>query len=310
MGSIVERLQKGSPLVLDGAMGTELESRGVPMDGEAWCGLAVRSHPQIVYETHLDYLRAGARVITTNTFGSARRLLEAASAVDHFEAINREAVALARKAAGDFAGDCDIWIAGSVSCLSPGADASRRASSAVMRANFNEQAQLLAEAGVDVIALEMMRDLDYMPLALEAAHNTGLPVWMGLSCRQLADGRVTMHPRIGENELLLGDVVDYLQDDGRTSLCAIMHSKLMYVDAALEIVQNRWHGPVGVYPHCGEFAMPHWQFSEACTPDALAQAAGNWVARGVKVAGGCCGFGPQHIAAVSTRLASFAGADV
>ena len=73
-----ERLEECRPILLDGATGTELQRRGVPMDGAAWCGLAVASHPEIVRQVHLDYIQAGAEVIITNTFASGRHLLRAA----------------------------------------------------------------------------------------------------------------------------------------------------------------------------------------------------------------------------------------
>lgn len=65
----------GDVLLIDGGMGTELQRHGVPMDGVVWSGAAVLTHPDIVLETHQDSIRAGAKVIITNTFGSTRRML-------------------------------------------------------------------------------------------------------------------------------------------------------------------------------------------------------------------------------------------
>jgi len=71
-------LDAGDILLIDGGMGTELQRRGVAMDAVAWSGAAVFTNPDAVRETHEDYIRAGARVITTNTFGSTRQMLEPA----------------------------------------------------------------------------------------------------------------------------------------------------------------------------------------------------------------------------------------
>ncbi|HRB11587.1 MAG TPA: homocysteine S-methyltransferase family protein, partial [Vicinamibacteria bacterium] len=70
-----QQLEADRILLIDGAMGTELQRRGVPMDKVAWSGAAVLTHPDVVRETHEDYIRAGARVIITNTFGSTRQML-------------------------------------------------------------------------------------------------------------------------------------------------------------------------------------------------------------------------------------------
>ena len=90
-----ETLDRGDVLLIDGGMGTELQRRGVPMDKVAWSGAAVLTHPDAVRETHEDYIRAGAKVIITNTFGSTRQMLEPAGYGDQVEAINRGAVELA-----------------------------------------------------------------------------------------------------------------------------------------------------------------------------------------------------------------------
>ena len=72
------KLAAGDLLIIDGAMGTELEARGVPMNDKAWSGAALLSHPEIVREAHADYIRAGAQVVTTNTFAAGRSLLDGA----------------------------------------------------------------------------------------------------------------------------------------------------------------------------------------------------------------------------------------
>ena len=96
-----ETLDGGDLLLIDGGMGTELQRRGVPMDKVAWSGAAVLTHPDIVRETHEDYIRAGAKVIITNTFGSTRQMLEPAGYGDQVESVHRGAVKLARHGLGN-----------------------------------------------------------------------------------------------------------------------------------------------------------------------------------------------------------------
>ena len=93
-----EKLDAGEIVILDGAIGSELEKRGVVMDDDAWCGRAMLSDPDVVRTLHDDYIAAGADVITTNTFGTNRFALEPAGLNDRFDEINQLAVDLARQA--------------------------------------------------------------------------------------------------------------------------------------------------------------------------------------------------------------------
>jgi homocysteine S-methyltransferase len=86
-----QRLAGGDVVILDGATGTELERRGVPMDGQAWSATANLTHPDVVRSVHEDYIRAGADVIITNTFATARSLLDAAGLGERVVEVNGRA---------------------------------------------------------------------------------------------------------------------------------------------------------------------------------------------------------------------------
>src|SRR5215207_5826214 len=98
MSALQQRLDGGETVLLDGAMGTELEMRGVPMDVVAWDAAALLTHPATVREVHEDSIRAGADVITTNTFATARHVMEPAGMGERFRELNARAVALAKEA--------------------------------------------------------------------------------------------------------------------------------------------------------------------------------------------------------------------
>ena len=93
---IAERLAAGGEIIIDGANGSELERRGVPMDERAWCGPSVTTHSQVLKEIHKDYIAAGAEVIITNTFASSRQMLEPAGYGDQVAAMNTKAVEIAK----------------------------------------------------------------------------------------------------------------------------------------------------------------------------------------------------------------------
>jgi homocysteine S-methyltransferase len=144
----------------------------------------------------------------------------------------------------------------------------------------------------------MMRDIDYSRLAAECAVATGLPVWIGFTCKRDEAGAVVLRGR--DSEIPLAEAIEPVSAPG-AALLAIMHSELDVVADALDIVRERWPGPLGAYPHSGDFVMPNWLFDEVVEPEPFAEAAAGWADR-VRVLGGCCGIGPEHIRTLAARL--------
>jgi len=300
MASLEQKLAKGEVLILDGGTGTELERRGVPMHGVAWSGAAVLDHADVLEQIHADYIEAGADIIITNTFATSRYLLEPAGLGEKVGEINTRAVEVARAARDRASGGRHVWIAGSISPMAPQADPMKRPPVDAAAASFREQAEILAGAGVDLIALEMMRDVDYTAAAIAAGVATGLPVWVGFSCCRSASGEVVMEPGMAK-DMPFRDVIAPAMAHGG-SLLAIMHTDVEDTGPALEVARAHWSGPIAVYPHSGHFAMPHWQFDSVISPEDYLAAATDWVARGTQVIGGCCGITPEHIRLLTERL--------
>ncbi len=292
-----QQLEEDRILLIDGAMGTELQRRGVPMDKIAWSGAAVLTHPDVVRETHEDYIRAGARVIITNTFGSTRQMLEPAGYGDQVEEVHRGAVRLARQAREN-AAEPGVAVAGSISTEPPGFDQDAFLDPEKELEAYREAAGLLLDAGVDLIALEMIVETSHASRAMQGAQETGLPVWLGVACRKTEDGRIVSfdHP-----DLELVTVLDALIPMGPT-VVNIMHSEIEAIPRAIELLRQRWSGPIGVYPESGYFTKPNWNFVDVIPPADLATVAASWVAAGARLLGGCCGTGPEHIGALRAAM--------
>lgn len=299
MPTVFERIRRGEVIVLDGAMGTELQRRGVPMDRVAWSAAALATHGEVIRQIHEDYIEAGADILITNSFGASRHVLEPAGLGDQVAALNRRSVQLAHAARERSAGGRDIAIGGSLSSWIAEGDWAKAPPPGVARANYREQAELLAEAGVDMLILEMMRDVEQSRLMVEAATTVNLPVWVGFTCKFGADG-ATILLRGRDREERLVDAIGPVMAVGG-SVAAVMHSDPAATDAALNIVFDRWFGPVAVYPHSGDWAPPNWQFVNIMPPHELATLGAGWVDRGVQIVGGCCGIGPDHIRALAER---------
>ena len=300
MVALNKRLDEGDILVLDGATGTELEKRGAPMSAGAWCALATEYAPQTLLEIHEDYIRSGADIVTANTFSNARHMLEQEGAGDRVGHLTRQAVEIAQRARDRASGGRDVAVALSLSHQMPVIpgdardDPSLRPSSAVVFANLQEVVAAGCEAGVDLILLEMMSRPMHMDLALEAAEESGLPFWCGLSARSV-DGRIVSY---AWEDYPFSDCVEAALQ-GRPDVVGVMHSNVHATGPALDIVRRRWEGPMSAYPDSGFFRMPEWQFVDIIAPADLVCEARHWIGKGVRALGGCCGLGIDHIEALA-----------
>ena len=304
MRDLEQELAAGGQLLIDGATGTELERRGATMHSDAWCAMATATHPDILRQVHRDYIAAGARVITTNTFSTSRNMLEPAGLSEHFETLNRDAVRLAIEARDAEEAADRVLIAGSMSHQVPivgaGTPDEERLNPApeVAEARFREMATLLADAGVDLLLMEMMSNPDLAVPAIRAARDTGLPVWVGFSVRDGEDGTLVSRSR---HDLSVQRMLAEIPLDG-IPVAGIMHSSVTDTSRSLPLLQECFDGVLMAYPDSGFFRMPHWQFVDIIEPDALVDEARAWLDDGVQVIGGCCGLGLEHIQALATLV--------
>ena len=287
-----DALARGGTLVLDGGTGSELRRRGVPLDAVAWSALAPLTHYDLLRAIHADYIAAGADVVTTSTFGTTRFVLEAAGRGRDFAAINARAVAAAREARDE--SGREVAIAGSISCLPPGFDVHAYPDERTESAAYRELAETLANAGADLLLLEMMQETRHAPLACAAARTVGLPVWLGVSCRVGAGGALVafdfpLVPLAATLNALLPFAPDTI---------AVMHSPIAAVAPALQELRARSSTPLGAYPEIGDGSAA----TEAVTPAELATQARAWIEAGARIVGGCCGTTPQHIRALAASL--------
>lgn len=287
----------GAPLIIDGGMGTELEKSGVPMDDKVWSGRSLLSHPEAVQQIHEEFIAAGAEAIITNTFAAARHMLEPGGLGDQVKAINLRAVKLAQQAR-DNAGQGPVAIAGSICEWAPSDDPRWFQPEAVGR-SVREQAEILAEAGVDLFALEMCEQIDFSAAAIDAVLEFELPVWIGMSAKRFP-GCSTLS--VFDDATLEFENLVIALSGYKAMMMNIMHTPITDVEEALAIVKRHWDGPIGIYPESGYFTMPNWQFVDIIEPEKLAEIAQRWINNGVRMVGGCCGLGPEHIAVLRQAL--------
>jgi homocysteine S-methyltransferase len=293
MSSWLDKLHASGVLLIDGGTGTELRRRGAPWGDATWSGLAGHARHDLLVQVHCDYIAAGAEVIRTNTFGTTRFVLEAAGCGAEFAAINHSALAAAKEARKR--SGVDVAIAGAISCLPPRFDPGAYPEPAKERAAYAELAEILAAEGADLIALEMLQDTEHAAWACAAARATGLPFWLGVSCRLAADGKSLV--AFDYPDLRLEHVLDALLAYQPT-VVNIMHSPPSAITPALELLHERWRGFVGVYPEIDSDGP-----KAALAPRAFASLADKWIGLGARLVGGCCGTTPEHIRTLEAIIA-------
>ena len=176
---VIEKLNNKEIVILDGAIGTELEKRGVQMD-ETWSGSASLK-TEILKKIHIDYIKAGAEIITTNTYPSNRIMLDAAGFGSRFEEINLKAINAAFEARIETDRD-DILIAGSLSHRLPIAHGDLQSNPAIsvskshLKGVCDEMSEILSQNGCDLILLEMMYHPDRVKTVFESAKKTNKPI--------------------------------------------------------------------------------------------------------------------------------------
>jgi S-methylmethionine-dependent homocysteine/selenocysteine methylase len=302
--TLEQRIDRGDVVILDGAIGTELQEMGLPIYHQAWAATALSTHPFTVQLMHEKYIKAGADIITTNTYSAARHNLEPLGMGDVVGELNRRAVMLAREARDKAAGNRKVVIAGSISnygMTTKGENIAmlRRRSKLTdkqLQANLKEQAELLVEAGVDFLLAESTGSNAHRQWVSEACKSTGAPFWVGFKVhREPNDPKVLTGYHSKDK---LADVLKDVMSHGG-SLLSLFHSGIEDTNAALDIVVKKWKGPIGVYPDAErkDYMTPTHDDSveNRYSPDEFLGEARGWVQKGVQVIGGCCGYGPDYI---------------
>lgn len=309
--ALEERIGHGDVIILDGAVGTQLQEMGVPIYHTAWAATALQSHPSTVQLMHEMYIKAGADIITTNTYASARHNLEPIGLGDLTGELNRRAVMLAREARDKAAGARPVLIAGSISnfgMVTGGEKISSlrgrtRLAEQQLQDNLHEQASLLVEAGVDFLLAESTGSNTHRKWVSDACKAVGLPFWVGFKCHREPDDPAVRTGYLAKDKF--DDVLEDVMSHGG-SLLSIFHSSIDDTNAALEIALKKWPGPLGVYPDAERrdyMATTHdHSVPNKYSPTEFVDVARGWVGSGVQVIGGCCGYGPPYIRQLRDRL--------
>jgi S-methylmethionine-dependent homocysteine/selenocysteine methylase len=291
---IRERLRYGSPLVLDAAMGSDLDRRGLPTTLPLWSALGLLERPDLVRQIHLENLLAGADIITTDTFRSTAHTLRKAGRDPACAAeLDALAVRLAAEARTE-AGRPEAWVAGSIAPLEDCYLPTFETPPEIALAEHRAQAGSLAAAGVDLIMVETMPTSAEAGIALRAAVETGRPATVGFVCA-MPDRGEPVRLLSGET---LNEAVARVSPLG-PAVIFVNCSAPPVITAALRELRELTALPIGAYANVGHVDDERgWSPDGGITGERYAEHAAEWIALGTRVVGGCCGTHPEHTAAL------------
>ena len=280
-------------LVCDGAMGTMLYAKGIFLN-RSFDELNL-TQPDLVAEVHQAYVRAGADVIETNTFGANRIKLGAFALGDKVHSINFQGARIARHAARDHA-----YVAGAIGPLGIRIEPWGKTGVEEAEQYFREQAKALSEGGVDLFVLETFRDLNEICAAIRAIRSVcDLPIVAQVTTEE--DGN-TLDGVAPES------FVPRLQEQGADIVgvnCSVGPAAMLETIERMAQVATK---KLSAQPNAGSPREVEGRNLYLCSPEYMASYARRFINSGVRLVGGCCGTTPDHIRQIKAAVRSLAPA--
>ncbi len=278
-------------LVCDGAMGTRLYSKGVFVN-RCFDGLNL-TQPDLVAEVHLEYVRAGADVIETNTFGANRVKLATFGLADKLHAINVQGARIARHAAREQA-----YVAGAIGPLGIRIEPWGRMGTDEAQERFREQAQALLDGGVDLFVIETFRDVNEIRAAVAAVRSLcALPIVAQMTTEEDGQSLDGTPPE---------EFTPALEATGADVIglnCSVGPAPLL---EALERMAGVTQARLSAQPNAGKPRDIEGRTIYLSSPEYLASYARRFIQQGVRLIGGCCGTTPEHIRQIKAAVRALA----
>jgi len=280
MQDFVQAIADEHVYLFDGAMGTMLYSKGVFIN-KCYDELNLRN-PEIVLEVHKQYVRAGAEILETNTYGANRVKLRSFGIEEELRDINMRAVELARKAAGD-----SVYVAGAIGPLGIRIEPYGPTAIDEAREFFREQAAALREAGVDLFVLETFSNIVETEQAIAAIREiSNIPVIAQMTIG--TDARTIY----GDAPRIIAQRLDAAGADVIGLNCSVGPDVMLDAVEEMTAVSAR---KLSAQPNAGLPRDVNGRQMYMASPDYMAKYAKRLIHKGVKFLGGCCGTTPEHI---------------
>jgi 5-methyltetrahydrofolate--homocysteine methyltransferase len=285
---LAEALKNKDVILLDGAMGTELDKRGLMARGRTNLDA-----PEAVLAIHREYLQSGCRAVTTNTLTMNRIFIDTHNVGVSVRDVNKAGAELARQAAG-----ADRYVLGNMSSTGQLLEPYGTYKESQFYDTFKEQAEILAGSGVDGFIIETMFDLREAVCAVRACkENSSLPVLVSMAFATEEKGGRTM---MGDSaEQCAKSLADAGADAVGANCGDLVPSQMAVV---VSLLKSAISLPVLAQPNAGRPKLVGDKTVFEMTPEAFAEGIAECVRAGAKLVGGCCGTTPEHIRAVAQML--------
>lgn len=295
--TLMEALRSGT-LLSDGAMGTQLQMAGLESGG---CGeMWNLTFPERIQAIHERYVAAGSQLLTTNTFGGSRIMLERHMADPQVEAINRAAVRIARRAFGGKPG----YVVGDIGPFGGLMEPLGEYTEEEVYRSFYEQAHALVSEGADAVIIETQTVLDELAIGIRAAKDAGAPCIIASMAFDLTLETKEIRTMMGTGP---EEAVRFIRDTP-VDIIAMNCGAGIDMGKAQEVVQiyrTLCDLPVMVQPNAGLPEIVAGKVIYNQTPDKMAEEARDLLrAQTINILGACCGSTPEHIAKLRQEIAS------
>jgi homocysteine S-methyltransferase len=283
--NFLDKLNDSEVILFDGAIGTMIYNKGIFFN-QCFDEINI-SNPKIIKEIHTEYLKAGADVLTTNTFGAnVPRLCEYGFA-EKIENINKKGVEIAKTVISEFNKENSVYIAGCIGPLGIKVEPLGILSQDKALNYFKQQAQYLYDAGADLIILETFVDLNEIKIAIKAIKEVcNLPLIAEITIKDDGTSIYGTKPELYTTQMDQwgADIVGTNCSDGPRSM----------LEAVEKIVKST-DKPIIAQPNAGIPRNIDGRNIYLCTPEYMTEYAKRFILKGVSIVGGCCGTTPAHI---------------
>ncbi|MCA1559651.1 MAG: bifunctional homocysteine S-methyltransferase/methylenetetrahydrofolate reductase [Acidobacteria bacterium] len=278
-------------LVCDGAMGTMLYAKGIFLN-RSFDELNL-TEPDLVAEVHQAYVRAGADVIETNTFGANRVKLGAFGLAERAHAINTQGARIARHAARE-----NAWVAGAIGPLGIRVEPWGKTGLDEAEDHFREQARALVEGGVDLLILETFRDVNEIGAAIRAVRSVcDLPIVAQVTTEEDGNSLDGVSPEA---------FVPALEQNGAHVIglnCSVGPAAML---DTIERMSASASVRLSAQPNAGRPREIEGRNIYLCSPEYMASYARRFISNGVRLVGGCCGTTPEHVRHIKVAVRALA----
>jgi len=284
------------PLIMDGAMGTELMRRGIKLPLPLWSSMANIRQYKHVKEIHKEYIESGSNVITTNTFRSTPRTFTKAGYSDvNALKLSKQSFNMAVKAANTARKDKNILIAGSIAPLEDCYIPNEFPGKLIGKNEFQFITDMVSNSGVDIILFETMGNYDEIKTALQVSENIKMEKWLSIILKD-------------KNHLLDNTNIEKvigLASELKIDMLLINCTSTKIITDALPSFLKFWKGKWGTYPNAGK-SMPTKDgvFTKIVSDHHFTKEIRHYISLGASLVGSCCGSTPDTVRKISNIINS------